>query len=54
MVVDNLPHASFRGEDAQLQAALEYLQQRIAEDPRAVPPAPPYPDKSVPENRGDG
>lgn len=52
--VDNLPHATFRGEDAQLQAALAHLRQRIAEDPRPVPESPSYPDKSVPENRGGG
>jgi len=44
MEVDNLPHATFNGLDAQLQAAIEYLLGRIAEDPREVPPPPPYPD----------
>jgi tricorn protease len=43
--VDNLPHATFNGEDAQLEAAIRYLQQRIAEEPRAVPPPPEYPDR---------
>ncbi len=46
IVVDNLPHATFNGEDAQLQAAIEYLKQQIEKDPREVPQAPPYPDKS--------
>ena len=46
IVVDNLPHATFRGEDAQLDAAIEYLQQKIAEDPRAVPAPPPYPNRA--------
>jgi tricorn protease len=46
IVVDNLPHATFNGEDAQLDAAIEYLLEKIREDPREVPPAPPYPDKS--------
>ena len=41
--VDNPPHATFGGEDAQLQAAINYLLARIEEDPREVPPAPPYP-----------
>lgn len=41
--VDNPPHATFGGEDAQLQAAIDYLLARIEEDPREVPPAPPYP-----------
>ncbi len=46
MVVDNLPHASFAGTDAQLQAAMELLKQQIRDDPRPVPAHPPYPDKS--------
>jgi tricorn protease len=46
MVVDNLPHASFSGGDAQLEAALKELQQEIKADPRPVPPAPQHPDKS--------
>jgi len=46
MVVDNLPHATFAGSDAQLDAALSLLKQQIHDDPRPVPPAPPYPDKS--------
>jgi len=49
-VVDNLPHATFSGRDAQLEAAVAYLEQRIREDPRPVPLAPAYPDKSVPGN----
>ena len=44
--VDNLPHATFNGGDAQLDAAIEHLRALIAEDPREVPPAPPYPDLS--------
>ena len=31
IVVDNLPHATFNGEDAQLAAAIEYLKRKIAE-----------------------
>jgi tricorn protease len=46
MVVDNLPHASFEGEDAQLEAALTYLKKQIDEHPAPVPAHPPYPDKS--------
>ncbi len=45
-VVDNLPHASFTGSDAQLSAALTLLKQQIATDPRPVPQHPPYPNKS--------
>ncbi len=44
--VDNPPHATARGEDAQLDAAIRYLQDRIAAEPVPVPPPPPYPDKS--------
>jgi len=46
IVVDNLPHATFAGTDAQLQAALDLLKQQIKDDPRPVPSHPPYPDKS--------
>ena len=46
MVVDNLPHATFGGSDAQLDAAIKYLEEQIRKDPRPVPKAPPYPDKS--------
>lgn len=46
IVVDNLPHATFNGKDAQLEAAVKHLQELIAKDPRPVPPAPKYPDKS--------
>jgi tricorn protease len=45
IVVDNLPHATFEGSDAQLDAAVKYLQEEIRKDPRPVPKAPPYPDK---------
>ncbi|HTX24558.1 MAG TPA: S41 family peptidase [Steroidobacteraceae bacterium] len=46
VVVDNLPHATYVGQDAQLEAAIDDLQQQIKADPRPVPPAPSYPDKS--------
>jgi tricorn protease len=46
IVVDNLPHASFEGSDAQLDAALQYLKEQIQKDPRPVPKAPPYPNKA--------
>ncbi len=45
-MVDNLPHATFNGRDLQLETAVDYLLKEIARDPRAVPPAPPYPDRS--------
>lgn len=46
IVVDNLPHATFNGGDAQLDRAIGYLMQKIAEDPRAVPTPPPYPTRA--------
>lgn len=47
IVVDNLPKATFEGKDAQLEAAIRYLQEKIKAEP--VPPieAPAYPDKSL-------
>ena len=45
-IVDNPPHSTFEGGDAQLDAAINLLKQEIQEDPRPVPPHPPYPDKS--------
>ncbi|HEY6060447.1 MAG TPA: S41 family peptidase [Gemmatimonadales bacterium] len=47
-VVDNLPHATFGGEDAQLVAAIAYLQRQIREHPVPVPPPPAYPRKGGP------
>jgi len=47
VVVDNLPHATFGGQDAQLEAAVRYLQEQIRLHPVTVPPAPPRPDKSI-------
>jgi hypothetical protein len=35
-VVDNLPHATFLGEDAQLEAAIDYLKKRIRESERRL------------------
>jgi tricorn protease len=48
IVVDNLPHATFAGEDAQLKAALDLLKREISSDPRPVPPPPAYPNKAFP------
>jgi tricorn protease len=47
-VVDNLPHATFGGSDAQLGAAISYLQREIKAHPVPVPPAPAYPNKAKP------
>jgi len=46
IVVDNLPHATFDGSDAQLEAGIDLLEKEIKEDPRPVVQHPPYPDKS--------
>jgi tricorn protease len=45
IVVDNLPHATFKGEDAQLDAAVKYVLEQIKTKPVPVPPPPPYPIK---------
>jgi tricorn protease len=44
--VDNLPHESFGGKDAQLEAGVDHLLKLIREKPVIIPPVPPYPDKS--------
>ena len=44
--VDNLPHATFEGGDAQLEAAIAHLLRKIEEDPRALPGPPPYPNRA--------
>lgn len=45
-VVDNLPHATYMGEDAQLNAAIAQLQKMIKEKPVEQIKPPKYPDKS--------
>ena len=49
--LDNLPHETFNGKDAQLDYAIKLLKEKIEEDPRDVPPVPPHPDKSFEGNR---
>ncbi|MGB2843626.1 MAG: S41 family peptidase [Candidatus Aminicenantaceae bacterium] len=46
IVVDNLPHATFKGQDAQVDAAIAFLKEQIENHPVDVPAPPPYPDKS--------
>jgi tricorn protease len=46
MVVDNLPHRAFNGQDAQLEAAIRELQEQIRLQPVDVPPHPTYPNKA--------
>jgi tricorn protease len=51
IVVDNMPHQTFKGSDAQLDAAIKYLQEKIKNEPVDVPPPPPFPDKSFDYNK---
>ena len=44
--VDNLPFETYKGKDAQLEFAIDYLNKEIKKDPRDVPQAPLHPDKS--------
>jgi tricorn protease len=46
VVVDNLPHATFKGQDAQLEAAIQYLKRKMKEEPVPVAEPPRHPDKS--------
>ncbi|MEP7154206.1 MAG: S41 family peptidase [Betaproteobacteria bacterium] len=43
MEVDNLPHATFNGGDAQLEAAIRYLSEKIAKEPVRAPVVPAFP-----------
>ena len=52
IVVDNLPHATFMGKDAQLEAAIQHLERLIREKPNVVPAAPEYPNKSFTPRAG--
>jgi tricorn protease len=45
MVVDNLPHSTFVGRDAQLEAAVKLLKEKIKEHPVVLPPVPAFPKK---------
>jgi tricorn protease len=51
MVVDNLPHETFKGKDAQLEAAIAYLKEQIRMHPVDIPEPPAYPDKSFKYNK---
>jgi tricorn protease len=46
MTVDNLPFESYKGRDAQLEYAIDYLKKEIKANPVTMPQAPPHPDKS--------
>ncbi|WP_235292973.1 S41 family peptidase [Portibacter lacus] len=51
IIIMNKPHETFKGKDAQLEAAIEHLEKLIKEDPREVTPAPAFPDKSFKNNK---
>jgi tricorn protease len=51
MEVENLPHATYRGDDTQLNAAIEYLQRKIEEEP--IPEAIPQPFPQIGETAED-
>lgn len=44
--VDNLPFATYNGEDAQLNAAIQFLKKKMADEPVTIPPFPPLPNKA--------
>ncbi|MRI33210.1 hypothetical protein EOPP23_09460 [Endozoicomonas sp. OPT23] len=48
--IDNLPYATFHGEDTQLDAALRHLQRKIADEP-IIQPLPPRQPIAVPVNQ---
>ncbi len=54
IVVDNLPYATFKGEDAQLAVAIKHLQDLIAKNPNPVVQPPAFPDRSFPPKKGGG
>ena len=45
--VQNLPHTTFNGSDAQLDAGIQHLLKLIEKDPGDVPSPPPFPDLST-------
>jgi tricorn protease len=45
MEVENLPDRLALGYDDQLDAAIEYISEKIQEDPKVLPPLPPPPEK---------
>jgi len=44
--VENPPAQVLAGQDAQLSSAIQYLERKMADDPKTFPDPPPYPDKS--------
>ena len=50
-IFENDPAKLYKGEDAQLDAAINLLKRLIKEDPREVPAPPAYPNKSFNNNK---
>ena len=50
IIVDNLPHETYKGKDAQLEYAIDYLQRLIKEQPIPAIKVPAFPDKSFDNN----
>jgi len=46
IIVDNLPNATFKGSDAQLDAAIQFLKKKITEEPVVIPEFPTLPNKA--------
>lgn len=46
--VDNLPHATYLGKDAQLEAAIEYLNKKMKAEPHPQFKAKPFPEVNTP------
>ena len=44
--VDNLPYETYKGRDAQLEAAIDHLMKMMEKEPVSIPPIPKRPDKS--------
>ena len=49
--VDNLPHETFKGRDAQLERAIEYLQEKLRKDPIPKYKAKPLPADTSPADK---
>lgn len=46
VAVDNLPFATFKGQDAQLERAIAMLMEKMAKEPVAAPVMPAFPDRA--------
>jgi tricorn protease len=46
ITIDDLPYETYKGKDAQLEFAVDYLQKQIKAEPVIVPAPPQHPDKS--------